>query len=206
MDYTAAIKNLFDSFTWSYTKEQCPEMYRYKTEKWKDVLEKIQLFEDQATEEEIPENMILYLLDYITSNEQIESFINECIELTSLFVDSILTAIGTDNDVNEAITSTYIDNTSIFSKVFSIINLFKSYTTQFSNTDVTYTINNSKDCLVKVFDMLKAHVGGDKLTESIYELIYHQITGGGSGTADYIKVWDNASGESKNYYLYYVKN
>ena len=79
MDYKAAIRNLFDSFTWNYTKQECPEMYRYKNEKWKDVLEKIHLFEDLSQQEEIPDHMISYLLDYIATNEQIESFINECI-------------------------------------------------------------------------------------------------------------------------------
>lgn len=168
--YTMAALNLFQGYdTYSeYLKANIPELYQL-------IIDRL----NSATESQ---------WNTIDGTQRSASFINECIELTSLFVDSILTAIGTDNDVNEAITSTYIDNTSIFSKVFSIINLFKSYTTQFSNTDVTYTINNSKDCLVKVFDMLKAHVGDDKLTESIYELIYHQITGGGSGTGEDIIV------------------
>ena len=91
MDVNSAVKNLLDSFRWSYSKKDCPEMYQYKIEKLKDVIDKIHMFEDLAEEEEIPNNMILYLLDYIANNEVVESFINECI---APFVQN--TTIGSD--------------------------------------------------------------------------------------------------------------
>lgn len=139
--------------------------------------------------------------DNLDGTARTDTFINTCIELTSLFVDSILLAIGSDSEVNDAVKNTYVDNTSIFSKIFSIINLFKSYTTQFSNTDIAYTINTNKDCLIKVFDMLNAHKGGDVLKESLYDLIYHQLAGGGDDKGEdliELKCWIDEHFKSYN--------
>lgn len=156
--YTLSALQMFEGYTTysQYLQTKTPELYTY-------IIDAL----NSAT------NSIWNSSD---GESRSSEFINECIDLVSIFVESILQAIGTDDDVNDAVVNTYVDNTSAFAKIFAIINLFKSYTVQFSNTDVTYTVNNPRDCMVKVFSMINAENMGDYYRESIAELVYHSIT------------------------------
>ena len=155
--YTLSAIQMFEGFTsyTSYLRTKVPELYEY-------IINSI----DSATNSQ---------WDTLDGSARTSEFINKCIDLTSEFVDSILKTIGTDSDINDAIVNTYVDNTSVFSKIFAIINLFKSYTVQFSNTDVTFTINNNKDCLIRLFDMINKSVGGEAFRESLALTVSHVL-------------------------------
>ena len=155
--YTLSAINMFEGFTsyTSYLRTKVPELYEY-------IINSI----DSATNSQ---------WDTLDGSARTNEFINKCIDLVSEFVDSILKTIGTDDDINDAIVNTYVDNTSVFSKIFAIINLFKSYTVQFSNTDVTFTINNNKDCLIRLFDMINRSDGGETFRESLALAVSHTL-------------------------------
>ena len=155
--YTLAALQMFEGYTsyTSYLRTKVPELYEY-------IINSI----DSATNSQ---------WDTLDGSARTSEFINKSIDLVSEFVESILKTIGTDDDVHDAIINTYVDNTSVFSKIFAIINLFKSYTVQFSNTDVTFTINNNRDCLIRLFDMINRSDGGDSFRESLALSVSHTL-------------------------------
>lgn len=122
-----------------------------------------------------------YIMNYLNAQtdsiweddegEYTTAFIEACVNLVAEFVDAILMSLDVSQELQNAISSTYKDNTSTFSKIFTVINLFKHYTTSFCNTDTVYTINNKKDCIVKVLDFMTKEKYHDRYNEPLYELI-----------------------------------
>ncbi len=75
----AEIRKMFESFQWSYSNENCQEMFGYTIEDYQNIVNQCRYFENTLELEQLENYQILYLLDYINTDPMIESFMNECI-------------------------------------------------------------------------------------------------------------------------------
>lgn len=112
---------------------------------------------------------------WYTNGSPSTNFIDSCINLMSTLLEGILTSLSISTIYANSTRYTYIDNTSTFSKILSIIEYFKSYTTQFASTDVSYTINDNHMSLIKLIDYIPIIKSTDILRHSIGESIVDYI-------------------------------
>ena len=155
--HTLSAISMFQGYTHytHYLQEKTPKLYDYIMDNINNATSSIWNTED--------------------GDSRTKEFINKCVDLVSEFVEAILKAIGSDHESTDSALNTYVDNNSAFSRIFTVMNFFKSYTVQFSNTDSIYTINNPLNCLVKLFHRINSEQMRDSHIESLTESIYHSI-------------------------------
>jgi hypothetical protein len=89
--------------------------------------------------------------------------------LITRFLNLILSVIQSDASTNDAVLSTFMDSTAIFAKLMNVIELFKHYSVSFTSTETVSVVNNPRDCLVKIFDMI-GKTEGSFNTQSVITL------------------------------------
>lgn len=105
---------------------------------------------------------------------QTEDYINACKNLITIFIEDILSAMEIESDIETLIKGAYVDNLSLFKKIMSVVELFKSYTVQFTNANSTYTDNTIKDLFLKVFGYIGSFKGLGHDVSQIIELFHEK--------------------------------
>lgn len=120
-------------------------------------------------------------------------FIKAEINLVSMLIDAFILGLNCDEELSNAVKNTWVENTSIFARIFAIINLFKSYTVQLIDQSSNYIIDTPKDTKVRVYDMLSQTHGDDEFKTSLVMAINHVLNdfeGNIEGTTEVkLKYW-----------------
>ena len=91
-------------------------------------------------------------LDY--NGNVTQNYKNICLELISIFIDNIINNLCFDGEITESANLIYKNQESTFSKIFLIIELFKSYTVDTTLTNTNYIIKVEKFTTLKMLDTL----------------------------------------------------